>query len=179
MNTKNCRNNIVLIGMMGVGKSAVARLLAEDLDFEFVDTDSILEEVTSLKLGEILSKYGKIRYESEENLVIAKMVGRKNCVIATGGTMVQSAKNQEIIKNLGLVVWLNASAETIYKRVKRKKNLPLLTQGKKNATLDMVVEIVNVENENFAAIADVKIDVDQFDLEQVVAKIKKQYLLLE
>ena len=77
--------NIVLVGMMGVGKTAVGRMLAEELAYAFVDLDFELEQVTDLKLPEIYSKYGRIRFYSEDKLMLRKQLGKSRMVIAADG----------------------------------------------------------------------------------------------
>ena len=77
--------NIVLVGMMGVGKTAVGRLLAEELAFDFVDLDAELEQVTGLKLPEIYRKYGQIRFYSEDKLLLGKQLGKSGRRAAAPG----------------------------------------------------------------------------------------------
>ena len=85
--------NIVLVGMMGVGKTAVGRLLAEELAFDFVDLDAELEQVTGLKLPEIYRKYGQIRFYSEDKLLLGKQLGKSSQVFAADGALPPQAEH--------------------------------------------------------------------------------------
>lgn len=161
-------NNIVLIGMMGVGKTAVGRLLARELGYQFLDTDLELEAVTGLKAKDVLRKYGKIRFYSEEALIIKKLADVKDMVISTGGGTLLPAESALQLKQLGTVVWLTASAQTIYDRVKRKKNRSFLP---KQATVETIAEMLALREPHYAAMADVTVSVEGCDIETIVKKI--------
>ncbi len=125
--------NIVLVGMMGVGKTAVGRLLAEELAFDFVDLDAELEQVTGLKLPEIYRKYGQIRFYSEDKLLLGKQLGKSSQVFAADGALPPQAEHLRLWRQMGCVVWLQAEAETVFRRMRRKKNrlfLPMLISGR-------------------------------------------------
>jgi len=85
--------NVVLIGFMGTGKSAIGRVVARILNYQFVDTDQMVEEVTGLTINQIFRKYGEIRFRSEEALAINKLMGKDRMVIATGGGMTLNPEN--------------------------------------------------------------------------------------
>ncbi len=160
--------NIVLIGMMGVGKTAVGRLLAEALQYEFVDLDAELEAVCGLKLSEIYRRYGKIRFYAEEELLLAKQRGRSGLVIAAGGALAPSVKERELWQELGSVIWLSAGAETILRRMRRKQNRLFLP---KQATVDDVQQILNERAPQYQETAALAVNLDNYTLEQAVGKI--------
>ncbi len=164
--------NIVLVGMMGVGKTAVGRLLAEELAFDFVDLDAELEQVTGLKLPEIYRKYGQIRFYSEEKLLLGKQLGKSGQVLAAGGALPPLPEHLRLWRQLGCVVWLQAEAETVFRRMRRKKNRLFLP---KQATAETVQQLMTERGPLYAEAADFAVNVDKWALEQVAAKILAFY----
>ena len=160
--------NIVLIGMMGVGKTAVGRLLAEELQYEFVDLDVELEAICGLKLSEIYRRYGKIRFYAEQELLLAKQCGKSGLVIAAGGALIPSDREVELWRELGVVIWLSAGAETILRRMRRKQNRLFLP---KQATVDDVQRILNERAPQYHESAALAVNLDNYTLEQAVGKI--------
>lgn len=120
------RKNIILVGFMGTGKSSVGRRLAGRLQMAFYDTDCEMEAVTGLDLMTLYWKYGKIRFQSEENLVLNKLLQREHCVIATGGTLQLYEERLQAMRQSGLLVCLKAEPAMIQRRIVRKSNRPLL-----------------------------------------------------
>ena len=111
---------------MGTGKSSVGRKLAEELHMEFYDADEEMAKVTGLDLMTLYWKCGKIRFQSEEELMLCKLLRKENSVIATGGTLEINNERLEAIRKSGMLVCLKADKESIRQRVNRKENRPLL-----------------------------------------------------
>ena len=164
--------NIVLVGMMGVGKTAVGRLLAEELAFDFVDLDAELEQVTGLKLPEIYRKYGQIRFYSEDKLLLGKQLGKSSQVFAADGALPPQAEHLRLWWQMGCVVWLQAEAETVFRRMRRKKNRLFLP---KQASVETVQQMMAEREPLYAETADFAVNVDKWALEQVAAKILAFY----
>ena len=164
--------NIVLVGMMGVGKTAVGRLLAEELAFDFVDLDAELEQVTGLKLPEIYRKYGQIRFYSEDKLLLGKQLGKSSQVFAADGALPPQAEHLRLWRQMGCVVWLQAEAETVFRRMRRKKNRLFLP---KQASVETVQQMMAEREPLYAETADFAVNVDKWALEQVAAKILAFY----
>ena len=118
------RKNIILVGFMGTGKSSVGRRLADRLQMAFYDTDCEMEAITGLDLMTLYWKYGKIRFQSEENLVLNKLLQRERCVIATGGTLQLYEERLQAMRQSGLLVCLKAEPAMIQRRIVRKSNRP-------------------------------------------------------
>jgi shikimate kinase len=118
--------NIVLIGFMGTGKSAVGKILARRLKRSWVDVDQEIEEAENRKISEIFEKYGEIHFRLLEKKAIQKVASGTNLVITTGGGAVLDAENRLALKKNGLVITLSASAETIFQRVRQSRHRPLL-----------------------------------------------------
>lgn len=118
--------NIVLIGFMGTGKSAIGRRLALRLGRQFVDTDEEIERVTGRTVAQLFAREGEVRFRSEEALVVNKVAARSGLVVATGGGVVLNPATVETLKQNGILIGLTADPEILFQRVRRKKDRPLL-----------------------------------------------------
>jgi shikimate kinase len=128
---------IVLVGMMGVGKSSVGRKLAQALNLPFVDSDEAIEQAAQMSIPEIFTTYGENYFRDGERRVIARLMdqngphkdGRRPSVIATGGGAFVNEGTRALILDRAIAVWLDCDTDTLYERVGRKGNRPLLQQG--------------------------------------------------
>lgn len=111
---------------MGTGKSEVGRILAEKLSFNFVDTDVEIEKRENMRISEIFANYGEDRFREIEEDIIKVLSEKENMVISTGGGVVLRESNMVNLRKKGIIVCLTASAETVFERVKDKKDRPLL-----------------------------------------------------
>jgi shikimate kinase len=118
--------NIALIGFMATGKSAVGRLVAAQLGYDFVDTDALIETRYQKKIRDIFETEGEAQFRKYEKLVVAELVEFTRTVIATGGGMAANVENLEALKTNALVVCLWASPEIIWSRARRHSHRPLL-----------------------------------------------------
>ena len=118
--------NIALAGFMGVGKSSVGRLVAAELQFEFVDTDEVIESRTGVKIPEIFAQHGEAAFRKFECDLVAEMAGWSGKVISTGGGLVVDPANLASLKTHSFVVCLWATPETIFQRTKHQTHRPLL-----------------------------------------------------
>lgn len=120
---------IVLVGLMGAGKSSIGRLLAARLGLDFVDADSEIESAAGATIEEIFETHGEAFFRSGERRVIDRLLTGPVRVIATGGGAFIDADTRRKIKASGLSIWLKADAETLLKRVSRRGGRPLLKDG--------------------------------------------------
>lgn len=120
---------IVLVGMMGVGKSTVGRKLATLLHLNFCDADDEIEEAAQMSVGEIFERFGEAYFRDGERRVIARLIDGGPAVIATGGGAFAQEETRQLILDRGIAVWLDADVDTIVDRVKRKDTRPLLKNG--------------------------------------------------
>jgi shikimate kinase len=122
---------IVLVGMMGVGKSSVGKRIAHLLHWPFIDADDEIEQAAQMTIPEIFATHGEPYFRDGERRVIARLIadggGRK--VIATGGGAFVNADTRRLILNRAIAVWLDSDVETLLERTARKDNRPLLKQG--------------------------------------------------
>ncbi len=127
--------NIVLIGMMGAGKSSVGRRLAAVLDLPFVDADAEIELAANLTIAEIFSTYGEEHFRQGERKVIARLLGDGPRVIATGGGAFMNEDTRAEIGRRAISLWLKAAVPLLMERVQRKANRPLLSDADPEAMI--------------------------------------------
>lgn len=164
---KKMKSNIVLIGFMGTGKTAVGKRLAGLLNMNFYDTDQEVEAVTGMTISQLYNKYGEVRFVSEENLAVKRLTQKDNCVIATGGGVVLNKDNLILLKEKGVLISLFARPEIIYERVKRRNNRPILNKG------DLLENILKLsaEREEIYKCADIRIDTSDMEFSDIIEKI--------
>ncbi|QZP07292.1 shikimate kinase [Caenibius sp. WL] len=120
---------IVLVGLMGVGKSSVGRRLAAVLDLPFTDADDAIEEAAQMTINDMFAMHGEQDFRDGERRVIARLMEEERGVIATGGGAFVNEETRKLILDKGLAVWLDADLDTLVERVGRKDNRPLLRDG--------------------------------------------------
>ena len=120
---------IVLVGMMGVGKSTVGRKLAVLLHLGFCDADDAIEEAAQMSISEIFERFDEDYFRDGERRVIARLIDGGPAVIATGGGAFVQEETRRLILERGIAVWLDADVDTLLDRVKRKDTRPLLRGG--------------------------------------------------
>ncbi len=162
------KNNIVLIGFMGTGKSAVGSRLAQRLRKQFIDMDREIENITGMTIPEMFKRHGELRFRSEEKLLARKLSERENLVISTGGGLVLLEENIITLRKNGILICLDASPEDIFERVNRKKgSRPLLRKG---TTLETIQTMLK-EREPYYACADIRINTSGRELDQIIREI--------
>jgi shikimate kinase len=122
---------IVLVGMMGVGKSSVGKRLAAALDWNFVDADDEIEASARMTIPEIFASHGEAHFRDGERRVIARLLRESGgrTVIATGGGAFCNAETRALILEKAIAVWLDSDVDTLVERTARKSHRPLLQQG--------------------------------------------------
>ena len=119
------RRSVVLVGMMGAGKSSVGRRLAARLGVPFVDADSEIESAAGMTIPEIFAKHGEPYFRAGEARVIARLLDGGPQVLATGGGAVMDQRTRDLIHIKGVSVWLKADLDVLLKRTKRRSDRPL------------------------------------------------------
>ena len=120
------RKNIIITGFMGTGKSVVAKELARKLKMEFIDMDQTIEEGLGISISDIFVRYGENYFRGQETKLVKELSQKENIVIATGGGTLLSSDNARMLGQAGEIVCLYADSQTIYNRVKKKNDRPLL-----------------------------------------------------
>ncbi len=118
--------NIILVGMMGAGKTTIGKALANSLGKEFIDSDHEIQDRTGVKIPVIFEIEGEAGFRKRESEVLAELVKKNNIVLATGGGAVLSRENRQILQRGGIVIYLRASVNDLYRRTRYDKNRPLL-----------------------------------------------------
>jgi len=119
------RRSIVLVGMMGAGKSSVGRRLAARLGIPFVDADAEIESAAGRTIAEIFAEHGESYFRAGEARVIARLLDQGPQVLATGGGAVMDASTRALIRDKGVSVWLKADLDVLLKRTRRRGDRPL------------------------------------------------------
>ena len=143
--------NVVLVGMMGAGKSSIGKRLAAELDMPFVDADSEIEAAANMTIPEIFETYGEDYFRDGERKVIARLLRDGPQVVATGGGAVADPETRRRIARKSIAIWLKADVETLLERVKRRSNRPLL----KADDPERVLRRLAAEREPFYSCADI------------------------
>jgi len=119
------KRSIVLVGMMGAGKSSIGRRLATRLGIPFVDADSEIESAAGMTIPEIFEKHGEPYFRAGEARVIARLLDNGPQVLATGGGSIMDQRTRDLIRIKGISVWLKADLDVLMKRTKRRTDRPL------------------------------------------------------
>lgn len=158
---------VVLVGMMGAGKSEVGELLADQLGYTFIDTDTDIKKQAGKSIPRIFSEDGEEAFRKIERATIARLAGNKSKVISVGGGAIVDQANRKVLSSLGHVVYLRASAKELYQRVKNDKNRPLLQTDDPLARISELLEA----REFYYEQADITIDTEDLNVDEVVDKL--------
>ena len=160
--------SIVLVGMMGVGKSSVGRRLAARLSIPFVDADTEIENAAKMTIPEIFARHGEAYFRSGEARVIARLLESGPQVLATGGGAFMNEETRSLIKAKGVSIWLNAEFDVLLRRTsKRKSDRPLLQTEDPAQTLQALL----AEREPTYALADLTVQSREVPHEAIVADV--------
>jgi shikimate kinase len=160
--------SVVLVGMMGVGKSSIGRRLAARLGVPFVDADTEIEKAAGMSIPDIFARHGEADFRSGEARVIARLLDGGPQVLATGGGAVMNADTRQQIKAKGVSIWLNAELDVLMRRInKRKNDRPMLQTADPAARLRELL----VEREPFYRLADLTVQSREVPHEAIVTDI--------
>jgi shikimate kinase len=132
--------SIVLVGMMGAGKSSIGRRLAKKLDLPFVDADAEIELAAGMPITDIFDHHGEDYFRSGEARVIARLLDQGRQVLATGGGAFMNPTTRALIAAKGISVWLKAEPDILLRRIRRRSDRPLLRTADPAATLKRLIE---------------------------------------
>ena len=131
---------VVLVGMMGAGKTTVGRRLAARLGRPFLDSDEEIEKAAQMSIPEIFAQRGEPEFRAGETRVIARVLKTQNVVLATGGGAFVHPETRALVKQEAVSVWLKAEIDILFERVSRRANRPLLQTANPRATLEKLIE---------------------------------------
>jgi shikimate kinase len=134
------RKSVVMVGMMGSGKTAVGTQLSRLLSVPFVDSDDAIVTAANRSIAEIFERDGEPFFRKKETQVIARLLEGPACVLSTGGGAFMSPENRQMIADKGVSVWLRADVELLWQRVRYKSTRPLLRTANPRATLKEIYD---------------------------------------
>ena len=138
--SSSMHKTVVLVGMMGAGKSGVGRALAARLGVQFLDSDAEIESAANMTIPEIFARDGEAFFRAKESQVIGRLLSEKKGILSTGGGAFLREKNRHMITERGVSVWLRADLEVLWNRVRHKDTRPLLRTENPYATLRALYE---------------------------------------
>lgn len=130
---------IVLVGLMGAGKSCIGKRLAETIGWDFVDADSEIEKAAGCSITDIFERHGEAAFRDGERRVIQRLLQEKPSVIATGGGAFMNPETRAAIRANGVSVWLRADLDVLLRRTGRRDHRPLLKKGDPRETLSRLM----------------------------------------
>jgi shikimate kinase len=160
--------SIVLIGMMGAGKSSVGRCLQQRTGLALLDTDEIVASKFGMSIPEIFAKHGENKFREAETKALRALAMPKQTIIVTGGGIVLRQENVEILRRMGVIVWLDGNEDTLFARASRERNRPLLQTKKPRKAFS---QIFDARRSLYADIADVRVDTSMLTDEEIAVAI--------
>jgi len=165
------KKNLVLLGMMGVGKSTLGKIVAKKHGLKFIDTDKNIERKFSMKIKEIFKKNGEAFFRKQEEKEAIEALGERDCVIALGGgTFVNKTVRDKILKET-ISIWLDVSLKILNQRTKWNKKRPLL-DGQNN---EIQINKLYKKRQKIYKLAKYRIDCDGLSKESIIKKITDFY----
>lgn len=145
------QENIILVGLMGAGKSTIGKQLARRLKLEFFDSDRYLEERTGVSIPTIFSIEGESGFRDREEEVIAELTAKRGIILATGGGSILREANRQRLMQHGIVIYLKANPEQLYERIKHDTSRPLMQTANPLQTLR---DLLKVRDPFYTEVAD-------------------------
>ena len=164
------KKNLVLLGMMGVGKTGIGKYVARRLKLNFFDIDKLIEKKNEMKITEIFKTKGEIYFRKEEEFVTIKYLNKKGSIISLGGGGFINDKIRKKVLSECISVWLNVNLETIYTRLKNSKKRPLIYNNNQNN-----IDKIFMKRKKIYSLADHEINCDNLNIDQISNKIIKLY----
>ena len=139
--TRVAKRTIVLVGMMGAGKSSIGKRLAERLGLTFIDADAEIETAAGKSIPEIFAEHGEAYFREGEKRVIGRILEGGGQVLATGGGAFMTVETRALIARHAVSVWLRADVEVLMNRVRKRSNRPLLKTADPEATMRALIDV--------------------------------------
>lgn len=152
------KRNLIFVGLMGAGKSVIGRLVAQQMGLPFVDTDAEIERVSRMTIPELFEAYGEAEFRALETRVVERLLRSGPRVVSTGGGAFINERTRACIKCGGLSLWLRADLDTLWERVNKRNNRPLLKTENPKQTLE------NLMTQRYPIYAEADVTVDSRDV---------------
>lgn len=166
--------SLVIVGLMGAGKTCVGRQLAQHFSLPFIDADREIEQAAGCCVGDIFEFYGEEAFRDGERRVIKRILEGTPCILATGGGAFMNDETRALISDKGTSLWLKADVEILIKRTTGRKHRPLLNQGNPIKTLRKLMQ------ERYPVYEQADISIETFDepmdrtVQRVIKLLKKK-----
>jgi shikimate kinase len=169
-------DNITLIGFMGTGKSSVAKALKTLYpEYSVADCDSLIVDKASKSIADIFAEDGEDIFRGLESVALHEVLGKSKVIVATGGGAILREANRQFMKQRSWVVWLTASPETIFDRIKDEHHRPLLNTGSsQEAIIDQIRALLHQRFEFYREITDVMINTNGLTPDQVAQAVQEE-----
>ena len=161
--------SLVLVGLMGAGKTTVGRRLANRLGLSFIDADAEIEKAAGSSIADIFKEFGEAHFRDGEQRVIARLLGSGPQVLATGGGAFMNEKTREATRQHGLSIWLKADLDVLMKRVSKRSHRPLLQNDDPETVMKRLID----ERYPLYASSDITVDSKEGPHDDVVDEIVK------
>ena len=165
------KKNLVLLGMMGVGKTTLGKLVAKNQGLEFIDTDANIEDKNSMTINEIFEQKGENFFRLEEKKEILNLLSKQDCVIALGGGAFMDKTIRESVLKNAISVWLDIDLKILNQRLKWNQKRPLVKKYNNQKKLNELYE----QRKNIYQLANHKIVCDKLNKEDIVNQIIRLY----
>lgn len=130
---------ILLVGMMGVGKTSLGRILAKHLKLPFLDSDKEIEKITGFTISDLFARYGEVEFRKGEERIMERLLKGKPCVLSSGGGAFLSKKTREVAKQYAVSVWIKAGSDVISKRTQGRTHRPLVPAADNKKAIERLV----------------------------------------
>jgi shikimate kinase len=170
------QNTLILVGLMGAGKSTVGRQLAQRLGLAFYDSDKVIEERTGASIPTIFSLEGESGFRDREEQILAELCTLDHALIATGGGSVLRESNRKQLRKAGYVVYLRANADHLYQRIKHDKCRPLMQTDNPLQTLR---DLLKAREPYYLEVADIVVQTGKQKVNIIVREIERKLKQLQ
>jgi len=168
--------NIFLVGFMGAGKSTIADQLEKMLEMKRVEMDALIQKQSGMIISEIFEKFGEDYFRNLESNLLIELQKESQLIVSCGGGVVIRPENAAYMKEHGRIVWLNASPQTIYERVKDSKERPILNN---NMNVEFIEELFEKRRDKYEKAADVIVETDDKNVVEICEEIISGLIALE
>lgn len=165
--------NIILIGFMACGKSSVGRRLSQALDIEFLDTDKLIEQKTGTAISDIFAKHGESAFRTMETECLKDLLSREKgaFVLSVGGGLPIREENRKLLPQIGKVIYLKVSADTVFMRVRNDSTRPLLQTPNPRGR---IMDLMSARKQFYEDAADYIIEADNKSFDEIIREIKEK-----
>ncbi|MGL5329226.1 MAG: shikimate kinase [Peptostreptococcaceae bacterium] len=161
---------IILIGLMGAGKTTIGKALSSQLDYKFIDMDDEIEKEEGMSIVEIFDKHGESKFRKLESELLKKIIEEENVIISTGGGIVKENFNFELLKEEKNVFFLDGNVETLLRNLSNSIDKRPLLKNSGNLR-SKIEDLLKERYDRYKECADVKINIDNKNIDEVVSQI--------